>query len=438
MNDIIAFLQRSSYFVLLSRNRNYRSLWLGALISQMGDWFNLIASASLIEQLTGSNVALSGLFLARFLPLFLFSSVAGVFADRFSRRRILIFTDLARAVTVLGFLLVREPGDIWLLYLLTAVQFSLSAIFNPAKSAVIANIVEEEDLVTANALDSFTWSTMLALGALAGGIVADQFGIATAFLADAVTFLGAAFFVSRIRVPATLAQERASASSGGWLDFLDGLRYLRGEPFILIIGLTKAGGSLVWGAINVLEVNFAHDVFPLDGDGELTLGIIYALTGVGTGLAPLLFRRLFGDTPRRALLVIAVGFWFLGPGILALGAAPTFPLYGLATVLRTAGSGTIWVFSAAMLQMIVPDRFRGRVFAFEFAALTLTQSISVYWAGFAQDSLGWSLRAVTVGNGVAALGVAALWSAFALWALSRPALPIPERAPRGRVQEATP
>ena len=409
-----------TYLTLLRENQNYRNLWLGAVISQLGDWFNLIASASLIADLTDAGTAISYLFLARFLPLFLFSPLAGVLADRFDRRYLMIGTNLLRALAVLGFLLVREPSQIWLFYLLTITQFALSAIFTPARTAVIANIVPREDLVTANALDSFTWSTMLAVGSLLGGVAASLFGIGAAFALDALTFLLAAWFTARVEIPADLAEDRATVSRGGWLDFLDGLQYLRGQPFILGLSLAKAGGSLVWGAINVLEVNYAEEIFPLGGGGETTLGIVYALTGLGTGFGPLLLRRWLGDAAARLRWAITVGFWVLALGILGLSAAPTLPWFGFATLVRTVGSGTIWVFSAALLQMMVPDRVRGRVFAFEFALLTLTQSISIFWAGFAQDGLEWSVRAVTASSGIAGLAIGLLWTTFHLYTLRRP------------------
>lgn len=403
-----------SYITLLRDNENYRNLWLGAVVSQLGDWFNLIAAASLIATLTSSGAAISYLFLARFLPLFVFSPLAGVLADRFNRRTILILSNLLRVATVLGFLLVRHPSQVWLFYLLTVTQFGLSAIFTPARTAIIANIVAPDQLVTANALDSFTWSTMLAVGSLLGGVATTFLGINAAFMLDALTFLIAAWFAARIILPADVAAQRGAQSRGGWLDFLDGLRYLRGEPYIFAITLVKGAGSLVWGAINVLEVNYAEEIFPIGQGGSATLGIIYAVTGLGTGFGPLLLRRWLGDAPGRLRWAITIGFWALALGILGLAAAPTLPLFGLATLFRTVGSGTVWVFSAALLQMIVPDRVRGRVFAFEFALLTLTQSVSIFWAGFAQDSLLWPVRQVTTGMGLLGLVVAALWLIFQL------------------------
>ena len=110
----------NEYLTLLRHNRDFRYLWLGSVISQLGDWFNVIAAAELITRLTDSGLALSGLFVARFLPLFLFSPIAGVLADRFNRKNILILSDVLRGVTVLGFLLVRDAADLPLFYLLTS------------------------------------------------------------------------------------------------------------------------------------------------------------------------------------------------------------------------------------------------------------------------------------------------------------------------------
>ncbi|MBK8986791.1 MAG: MFS transporter [Chloroflexi bacterium] len=407
------------YLLLLQKNRNYRFLWLGSVVSQLGDWFNLLAAAEIITALTNSGVAISYLFLTRFLPLFLFSPLAGVLADRLNRRTILIVSDVLRAFTVLGFLLVRSSGQIWLFYALTLLQFVLSALFTPARNAVLANVVVEEDLVTANALDSLTWSTMLALGAFLGGLVAATLGAQTAFVLDSLTFILSAWFISRIVMPATVITS-VGVRQTGWLDFVDGFRYLWGEPVILAIALVKAAGSLVWGGINVLEITFAAQVFSLqdsfvaqtlhvENGATAVLGAIYVVSGLGTGLGPIVLRSWLGDSRRRILLGISIGFVLLTVGIMTLARAGSLPVFLSGTLVRTVGSGAVWVFSAALLQMLTPDRFRGRVFAFEFAALTLTQSVATFFAGYAQDSWGMDVRGVTAVLGWLSMVMAALW-----------------------------
>ena len=205
---------------------------------------------------------------------------------------------------------------------------------------------------------------------------------------------------------------------------------MRGQHFIFGVSLVKAGAALAWGAINVLEVNYATEIFTLElpaastsleiDSSTATLGIIYAISGLGTGLGPLILRRWLGDAPLRLRWAISFGFGLLALGIFVLSVAPTLGIFSLGTLIRTVGSGTIWVFSAALLQMIVPDRYRGRVFAFEFAALTLTQSISIFWAGYAQDTLGLDVRQVAYSMAIVAGVTGVVWLVFHLRHLTEP------------------
>jgi len=418
----------NEYLDLLHRNPNFRNLWLGSVISQFGDWFNVIAAAELITRLTDSGVALSYLFLARFLPLFVFSPFAGILADRWNRKHIMVLSDVLRGVTVLGFLFINDAGDIWFFYLLTVLQFSLSALFTPARGAVLANVVQPNELVAANALDSLTWSTMLAIGAFTGGVVAAFFGAAAAFVADSFSFLLSAVFIARIVLPPKIAlplvTDDGIIESGrplrGRFAFLDGFRYLLNEPFILGIALAKAGGSLVWGAINVLEITYANELFPLQNSssfgisdpGTATLGLIYVVSGIGTGLGPLAVRRILGDTPRRLMTGVSLGFIIMTIGTAWLSAVDQLTTLLMATVIRTLGTGTLWVFASALLQTIVPDRYRGRVFSFEFAALTLTQSISTLIGGYLLDAAGMPMQGVMAVMATTSTVTTLMWLAF--------------------------
>lgn len=400
----------NSYVALLRRNRNYRLVWLGAVASYLGDWFNLIASAELITRLTDSGAAISYLFLARFLPSFVLSPLAGVLADRYDRRLLMVTSDVLRALIVLGFLLIDRPEQVWVLYLLTVLQFSLSTLFVPAKSAVIATVVDPADLLAANTLDSFTWSAMLAIGSLLGGLATGMFGGDVAFVLDAATFVVSAVLIARVAsAPATAPT--AETAEGAWAHWAGGFTYLWAVPALFVISLVKAGGSLVWGAINVLEIQYAARVFPIGEQGATMLGLIYAVSGLGTGLGPIVMRRWLGDETAQLKWGISLGFGGLAAGIGLLGVAPTAGLFLAGTFVRTLGSGTLWVFSTVLLQREVADHVRGRVFAFEFAVLTLTQSLSILWAGWGQDALALSLRAVTLITSGAGVLVWLLWTA---------------------------
>ena len=144
----------------------------------------------------------------------------------------------------------------------------------------------------------------------------------------------------------------------------------------------------------------------------MTLSIIYVISGLGTGFGPLLMRKWLGDVAYRMVWGIGIGFFLLAVGILGLSAAPTLWLFSVATLVRTVGSGALWVFSAALLQTLVPDHIRGRVFAFEFALLTLTQSLSTFGAGFLQDSWGMTVQQTTAVFGWLGVVMFAGWLFF--------------------------
>jgi len=242
------------YLALLRGNHNFRSVWLGEIVSLFGDWFDLIASATLIAKLTGSGLAVGGLFVVRMLAPFLISPVAGVLADRYDRKKLLIACDLLRAVIVLGFLLVRRPDQIWLLYVITALQLTISGIFFPTREAILPDIVTEREVGTANALSAATWSTMLSIGAALGGLATGQWGIYPAFVIDSLSFLISAAFLWQIRsagVP-PLAEHIASVR-GAVRQYVDGLRYLRQHADIFWITLLKAAlGLSIGGAFSVI------------------------------------------------------------------------------------------------------------------------------------------------------------------------------------------
>jgi MFS family permease len=380
----------TGYVALLRRNSDFRNLWYGQVVSLFGDWFNLIASASLVSTLTGSGLAVGGLFAVRMLSPFLVSPIAGVAADRYDRRRLLIATDLVRAVVVLGFLLVRTPSQVVLLYALTAVQLAMHGIFFPTRSAMLPDLVEPEDLGAANAITAATWSVMLAAGAAAGGLVAGGFGVYPAFIIDSATFLVSAWFIYKIRreSSASPARERASSRTV-FSEYVAGLFYLRAHADVLAIALQKSALTLlVAGGFEVIQVAIARDVFVIGEGGGIGLGILYASLGLGSGLGPFLARAVTGDRDRPMRVAIALCYVAMAIGLAIVASLQSFAAVLAGTTLRAMGGGTLWVFSSQLLLHLVPGPVRGRVFATEYALLTLSAAAGAAFSGWALDRAG--------------------------------------------------
>jgi MFS family permease len=376
------------YVALVRGNRNYRNLWFGQIVSLLGDWFNLIASATLIASLTQSGVAVGSLFLVRMLAPFLVSPIAGVVADRYDRKTILILADIGRAATAFCFLLVREPGQVWLLYALTAVQLGLSGFFFPTRNAILPDIVSRRELGAANALSAATWSVMLSLGAALGGIVSGTWGIYPAFAIDGLTFLVSAVFIARVRTSVARALDASSKTlRAAFQQYLEGVRFLRSYPAILAISLHKSVlGLLSASSFEIIEVTIADRVFPIGEGGSVGLGFMFMMTGIGSGLGPLLARRFTKDRVRLLSLAILAGYGLMVAGYLVVAPLYTFGTTLLGILIRALGSGVVWVFSTQLLLQLVPGRIRGRIFASEFAFFTLMGAFGAILVGSALDA----------------------------------------------------
>jgi MFS family permease len=360
------------YLELVRQNANFRFLWFGQIVSLLGDWFNLIASASLVALLTNSGLAVGTLFTVRMLAPFVISPLAGVAADRYNRKHLLILADLARAVTVFGFLLVRDASQIWLLYALTALQLGLSAFFFPARNAILPDIVPPPSVGTANAISSVTWSVMLAMGAAAGGIVSGTWGIYPAFVIDGLTFLVSALLIAQVRFNAPARDAASSTVRAALLQYRDGLHYFRRHLDILIVTLHKAALAVCFGStLQVIQVTIATKVFVLGKEGGISMGLLFGTLGVGTGIGPLVARHFIGDRNRLLRVAIALGYLSGALGLAVMAPLMSFPLVLAGTLICGAGNGLIWVFSTQLLLQQIPATIRGRVFATEMAFFTL-------------------------------------------------------------------
>jgi len=379
---------------VLRRSRNFRLLCIGQAISQLGDWFNSVAVYALLLDLTHSATAVAWMMIVQFLPIAIVGPVAGVVVDRVDRRRLMIAMDLLRGTLILGLLLIHRREQVWIAYVVTALAVSAQAFFEPARTATIPNITSADELMPANALSSATWSAMLALGASVGGLVTALSGRNVAFILNAASFFVSALFISRTRYDST---PHASTRVAGWLaltgipDLLEGLRYVRQHAHVAALMFVKAGWGLAGGVLLLLTI-FGQRIFPIGATSAGGIGILYGARGIGAGLGPVALRWILGQQPKTLRRTIGPAYFIVGGFYVALAGAPTLPLAALCVLCAHFGGSILWVFSTVLLQMEVPDRFRGRVFAAELALVTLTSSISSYLTAYALDQRGMSPR----------------------------------------------
>src|SRR5512133_2265705 len=200
-------LQQNTSMRAVLANRDFRQLWIGLAISQIGDGLTSLALLIVINKLTGSTAALAVMMIVIAVPQLVFGLISGVFVDRWDRKRIMVISDVLRGLLVLGFLLVRRPEDIWVFYVLGFLQAVVGTFFSPARTAMIPTLVERDALLAANALSQTTQVITSVIGSALAGVLVGLAGSAwPAFILDGLSFFISAFFITRIAAPRQTAQ----------------------------------------------------------------------------------------------------------------------------------------------------------------------------------------------------------------------------------------
>ena len=397
------------YIQLLKRNPDVRNLWLAQTISQLGDWFNSVALLGLIVSLSGNPLATSLTVVFQMLP----AALTGVFlggyvADRFDRKRVMIISDLARAVIALSFLLIRTPEWLWIAYAGTLMLSVGGAFFDPATAAALPNLCQPGELQTANALQQSTWASSVFVGAALGGVVAQAFGRDASFMANSASFALSALFLSQISGRFNLSDGRQALSSTGAARALtDGFRFLMGHRRVLLLSLTKAIWALTLGGIGLYSV-YAFNRYHA---GDIGTSWLYAGRGLGAFVGPLIATSLFAPHSLRDYARTMLGAFFfcaLGYAVFAVSDSAWVGALGLAVA--HLGGGSVWAFSRMAVQRETPDQLRGRVLAVDGMTFSVTTSLSTVVVGAVASASGETLGVLS--------GVAATVIATGLWLLA--------------------
>lgn len=401
-------------------------MFLAQLVSFTGDWFLFVALAGLVFSLTGSAGLVAALIAAQTVPSALLTFVGGPLADRFDRRRMMILSDVVRGVLALGFFAIRDASLVWLAFVLAGAISGLEAFFEPAATAAIPNVVDPEDLSTANALAGSLWGTMLAVGAGLGGLVVAKFGRDAGYIGDAASFLVSAALLTRIRRPFSEPHAPGLEHPGLLEATRETVRYARRDHRVLALLSVKGGFGVGTGVIGLLPVL----AFVVYHAGDRGTGVLYAFRGVGALIGPFLARLFIREDDLRTV------FWAVSAALFTYAAfyafVPWMPglyLAGALVLGAHLGGGAQWTLSSYGLQRIVPDRIRGRVFAFDFGLVTASVALAAGIAGLAADHF--DVRIVMEGFAGVGFAYAILWTVITRGVRRSLRPPEGPEAPRG-------
>ncbi len=457
-----------TYRQLLRANADFRRLWIGQIVSEIGDWLNNIAVLALTFELAGlhrQGLALAAYALARHLPLFFFGPIAGVVTDRADRRRVMIAADAARAVLAFGFVFATSFAKLSIIYIVGAMLFSVSAFFNAAKRAAIPNIARGQDqLLSANALSASTTAATIAIGSALGGLIATFVGRNAVFAINALTFLVSAEMIRRIRTPTSeqraiaitelatngelpeiekgarvtpleLTEPEVSATSASTLpaltaggnsfdgslrrafaDFREGLHYVKGSRVLASIFIVAAGWGLGNGVARALYSIFGARRGAATVAGwvarpvDFGISVLFIAMGVGGVLGAPIARRFNKATGNELGARMGRSMIFDGCGLALFSFMPTLWTAALVLTAREANFAIWWTAQQTIMMSRTEDRYRGRVFASYETLTTLMMVGSMLAAGAAADVYGIRIVAGTGGVVIALSGL--LWFAL--------------------------
>ncbi|MFD0710521.1 MFS transporter [Paenibacillus sp. GCM10027626] len=366
---------------LLKQEKGYRQLFLAGLVNGLGDRFSQVASLSLILSLTGSGMAVGITFAVRLIPNLVFGPLGGMLADRFSRKKIMVLSDLIRAFVALSFLFVHQASDIWIVYVSSFFLSAGEAIYAPTRTSSIPILVSKERLLSVNGLEERMVGLVLILGSITGGVVAAFVGTTFSFIVNAVSFVLSAFLLGAIVFPEShfgdtgqqhSTKKRSSQLSKTWKEWLT---VWRSSRFVRAMMM----GSMMWpigyGVFNILLSVYAVQVYE---QGDLGIGLMYGSLGFGMVIGSSVTARFMDN------MKIAVVTGFILEGVLHMGMSQV-PNFGLAIILLLCSALCSSVANACnhtLLMQAVPGRFQGRFFGLMSAMYNTIMGVTMLSAGF--------------------------------------------------------
>jgi MFS family permease len=425
-----------TYRKLLSENADFRRLWIGQVVSEIGDWLNNVAVLALVIQLAGSERvarAIAIYALVRHVPLLLFGPVAGVVVDRYDRRRVMIVADVARAAIALCFLLATRLGALPVIYTVGASLFAVSSFFNAAKRASIPNVTRgPQQLLSANSLSASTTAATIAIGSALGGIIAAFVSRESVFVINAATFLISAEMIRRLKTETRnlkqddkqveVEQSEASPTrlrlfvsslARASSEFRAGLRYVRQHDVLGAIFVVAAGWGLGNGVARALYSIFGARLGVEAAAGmvarptDFGISVLFVAMGVGGLLGAPIARRFNAGSGASLGARMGRSMVFDGCGLVVFSFMPN--LWGASAVLiaREINFAIWWTAQQTIMMSRTDDRYGGRVFASYETLTTLMMVGSMTAAGLAADIYG--IRPVAAAGGAVITFSGLLW-----------------------------
>ncbi len=371
------------YITLITKNKDFQKLFAARLITLGGDWLLTVPLLGIIYDLTDNPFITSLVLVVQSAPLFLLGSFGGYLADRFDRKKVLAISEFLSGIVVLLILYaVTTENVVFILFsfgMLSVVGFS----YMPTSDAALPNVVKKENLAEANVIFFSSWGIMAGLGAGLGGYLTTIVSRNMLFTIDFLSFLISALIVFSIKK--NLSEKVIQDVNKEEISYKDGLKYASSRKEIFSLIITKATFSISASGLLSMFTILSYDIYQA---GDYGTGLMFGARGIGALVGPIVIRYFFGSSDGR--LLNTIGITIMAWGLFYFFIPFTLSLYltVLLLFLGHAGGGSQWAFSTYGLQVLTPDKLRGRIAGIDYSLYFFMNTISTLMIGYLASVYG--------------------------------------------------
>jgi len=371
------------YKVLLKENQNFRKLFAARLITLGGDWLLTVPLLGIIYGLTENPFITSLVLVVQSAPLFILGSFGGYLADKYNRKKIIAISEFLSGLTVLLILYAVTTENVLFILFSFGMLSVVGSPYMPTSDAALPNVVKKENLAEANVIFFSSWGVMAGIGAGIGGYLTTVISRNMLFAIDSLSFVLSALIVYSIKK--NLSEDSEINEKNKNITYVEGIKYAASKKDVFSLIITKGTFSISASGLLSLFTVLSYDIYKT---GDFGTGLMFGARGVGALVGPIAIRYFFGDSDGKLLNTIGLTIVVWGLFYFFIPFSVSLYLTVFLLVLAHCGGGSQWAFSTYGLQILTPDRLRGRISGIDYSFNFLMNTVSTLMIGYLASIYG--------------------------------------------------
>ena len=371
------------YKVLLTENKNFRKLFIARLITLGGDWLLTVPLLGIIYGLTENPFITSLVLVVQSAPLFIMGSFGGYLADKYNRKKIIAISEFLSGLTVLLILYAVTTENVVFILFSFGMLSVVGSPYMPTSDAALPNVVKKENLAEANVIFFSSWGVMAGIGAGIGGYLTTVISRNMLFAIDSLSFVLSALIVYSIKK--NLSEDSQNNEKDESITYVEGIKYAASKRDVFSLIITKGTFSISASGLLSLFTVLSYDIYKT---GDFGTGLMFGARGVGALVGPIAIRYFFGDSDGKLLNTIGLTIMVWGLFYFFIPFSVSLYLTVFLLVLAHCGGGSQWAFSTYGLQILTPDRLRGRISGIDYSFNFLMNTVSTLMIGYLASIYG--------------------------------------------------